>query len=172
VSGAFLPLFHQAVKVLGRGSAAPSLVPGDRYSAPAATGTWRIADQAGREVPSHLEARGGATRLVSDPLEHPGLYRVTLGGEPRAAFAVNPDPRESDLAALPNPALLAAFPAGRAQVLQPGADLARRVREARYGRELWGEFLLLALLLLVTESIIGRWGMAPPAAAATQRRAG
>jgi hypothetical protein len=123
-------------------------------------------DEAGHEVASHLEARGGGTRLVSDPLEHPGLYRVTLGGEPRASFAVNPDVRESDLAALPTPTLLSVFPAGRAQVLQPGADLARRVREARYGRELWGEFLLLALLLLVAESVVGRWGMTPPAASA------
>jgi hypothetical protein len=166
VSGAFLPLFHQAVKVLGRGSAAPSLVPGEHYSAPAVTGEWRIVDEAGHEVPSHLEARGGGTRLVSDPLEHPGLYHVTLGGEPRASFAVNPDVRESDLAALPMPTLLSVFPAGRAQVLQPGADLARRVREARYGRELWGEFLLLALLLLVAESVVGRWGMTSPAASA------
>jgi hypothetical protein len=38
VSGAFLPLVHQAVKVLGRGTARPPLVPGERYSAPARDG--------------------------------------------------------------------------------------------------------------------------------------
>lgn len=163
VSGAFLPLLHQAVKVLGRGTAAASLMPGERYSAPAATGLWRIEDEQGRAVPAELVATAGATRLVSAPLERPGLYRVVQGAAVRSTFAVNPDPRESDLAAIPEAALLRAFPAGRAQVVQPGADLARRVREARFGRELWSWFVALALLLLVAESVIGRLGLAGPA---------
>jgi hypothetical protein len=160
VSGAFLPLLHQAVKVLGRGTAAASLTPGERYSAPAATGLWRIEDEQGREVPAELVAAAGATRLVSAPLERPGLYRVVQGATVRSTFAVNPDPLESDLSALPEAALLRAFPAGRAQVIQPGAGLARRVREARFGRELWTWFVALALLLLVAESVIGRLGLA------------
>ncbi len=160
VSGAFLPLLHQAVKVLGRGTAAGSLAPGERYSAPATTGQWHIEDTEGREVPSALTTEGGGTRLLSAPLERPGLYRVLLGATLRSTFAVNPDPRESDLAPLPEAALLGAFPSGRAQVVRPGADLARRVREARYGRELWAWFVVIALILLAAESVIGRWGMA------------
>ena len=81
------------------------------------------------------------------------------GGQLRSTFAVNLDPRESDLAAMPEDALLRAFPNGRAQVVHAGADLARRVREARYGRELWGWFIALALLMLVAESVLARWGM-------------
>lgn len=160
VSGAFLPLLHQAAKVLGRGTAAASLAPGDRYRAPAATGEWRIEDERGREVASSLSAESGATRIVSEPLERPGLYRVLESGKLRGTFAVNPDPRESDLTPLPDAALTAAFPAGRAQILHPGADLARRVREARYGRELWSWFVIAALLLLIAESIVARAGMA------------
>jgi hypothetical protein len=159
VSGAFLPLVHQAVKVLARGTAAGSLVPGDRYGAPASTGTWRIEGPGGREVASEVRADRGATRLVSEPLEIPGLYRVMQEGRLRSTFAVNADPRESDLAPTPEASLLARFPAGRASVLQPGADLARRVREARYGRELWAWFLGLALALLVAETLLGRAGL-------------
>ncbi len=170
VSGAFLPLLHQAVKVLGRGTAAASLMPGERYRAPAATGLWRIEDEQGREVPAELVAAAGATRLVSAPLERPGLYRVVQGATVRSTFAVNPDPRESDLAALPGAALLRAFPAGRAQIVEPGADLARRVREARFGRELWSWFVALALLLLVAESVVGRLGLAGPGGAAAPPR--
>lgn len=171
VSGVFLPLAHQAVKVLGRGTAAASLLPGERYGAPAATGSWRIVDERGREVPCELVAAGGATRLVSAPLERPGLYRVLRGTEVRSAFAVNPDPRESDLAAVPEARLTRLFPAGRARVLHAGADLARRVREARYGRELWSWFVALALALLALESLVGRWGMpgASPGGAAGDR---
>ena len=160
VSGAFLPLIHQITRVLARGTAGASLSPGDRYSAPAGTGAWRVEDTAGHEVLSELQSDRGATRLVSAPLEHTGIYRVLQGGQLRSTFAVNADAREFDLAAPPERELVAAFPAGRAQVLRPGADLARRVREARYGRELWSWFVMLALLLLVAETILGRWGMA------------
>jgi hypothetical protein len=159
VSGAFLPLFHQAVKVLARGTAAASLVPGERYSAPASTGAWRIEDERGAEVPSQLVAESGATRLQSAPIERTGLYRVLQGGVVRNTFAVNVDVRESDLASVPEPALVRAFPGGRAQVMRPGVDFARRVREARYGRELWSWFVIAALVLLVAETVIGRWGM-------------
>jgi hypothetical protein len=43
--------------------------------------------------------------------------------------------------------------------MRPGADLAQRVREARFGRELWTWFVVIALLLLVAESVIARWCM-------------
>jgi hypothetical protein len=159
VSGAFLPLLHQAVRVLGRGTAAASLTPGDMWRAPAATGEWRVLDEAGRDVPVALGGTRGATRLATAPLERPGLYRVLLDGRMRSSFAVNPDPRESDLAPLDERALVAGFPGGRATVLRPGDDLARRVREARFGRELWQLFAILALLFLAAETVIGRWGM-------------
>lgn len=159
VSGAFLPLVHQAVRVLGRGTAAASLAPGERYSAPATTGDWRIEDLAGRPVVAALAAVSGATRLTSEPLERPGLYRVLRDGRARASFVVNPDPRESDLAAWPEAALTGAFPAGRAQLVRPGEDLARRVREARLGRELWSALVIAALVLLAAESVIARAGM-------------
>jgi hypothetical protein len=97
---------------------------------------------------------------VSAPLERPGLYRVMRGGELRSTFAVNPDPAEADLAPASDDALVRMFPAGRARIMRPGEDLAQRVREARFGRELWSLFVVIALLLLVAESVIARWGMA------------
>jgi hypothetical protein len=168
VSGAFLPLVHQAVKVLARGTAAASLVPGDRYGAPASTGTWRIEGAGGRELESETRADRGATRLVSAPLELPGLYRVMQDGKLRATFAVNVDPRESDLDSPPDAELLQRFPPGRASILHIGEDLARRVREARYGRELWSMMVLLALALLIAETVVARWGMAGVAAGKTR----
>jgi hypothetical protein len=158
LSGAFLPLVHQAARVLARGTAAPSLHPGDTWSAPASA-EWRIEDETGRDIPVSVETSGGATRAVSVPLERTGLYRAFAGPDLRASFAVNPDPEEGDLAPLPDASLMAAFPAGRARLLRVGDDLAARVREARFGRELWPEFVLFALLLLFAESVIGRWGM-------------
>ncbi len=164
-SGAFLPLVHQAVRVLGRGTAAASLVPGDSWRAPGTSGPWRVVDEDGREVA--LAAAAGSARPATGPLERPGLYRVYRAGTLRSSFAVNPEARESDLAQLTDTELLAGFPAGRAQVIRAGDDLARRVREARFGRELWPLFTLLALALLALESLVGRIGM--PSAPATAR---
>jgi hypothetical protein len=158
LSGTFLPLVHQAARVLARGTAAPALHPGDTWSAPASA-EWRIEDETGHDIPVTVETTGGATRAVSVPLERTGLYRAFAGPELRASFAVNPDPVEGDLAPMPDASLIAAFPGGRARLLRVGDDLAARVREARYGRELWPEFVLFALLLLFAESVIGRWGM-------------
>lgn len=169
VSGAFLPLVHQCVRVLGRGTAAASLVPGDVWRAPAGAGDWRVVDESGRDVPVAIGADSARSRAATPPLERPGLYRVYRGSTLRSSFAVNPDPRESDLASADPAQIVAAFPPGRAQVLHPGEDLARRVREARFGRELWPWFVVLALLLLVAETLIGRWGMPAAAAAAAPR---
>jgi hypothetical protein len=162
VSGAFLPLVHQCVKTLGRGTAAASLAPGERWSAPATTGAWRIEGPDGRDVASEQTSSSGGSRLVSAPLALPGLYRVREGSTLKSTFAVNPEASESDLEMLSEAAIEAAFPDHRAQWLRPGEDLARRVREARYGRELWSAFVIAALVLLVIEMIVGRWGLAGP----------
>ena len=46
-----------------------------------------------------------------------------------------------------------------AQIVPVDASAEKLVREGRYGRELWREFLLLALLLLVGEMLLARmWG--------------
>ncbi|MBI5168005.1 MAG: BatA domain-containing protein [Candidatus Eisenbacteria bacterium] len=155
-SGAFLPLVHQCARVLARGTAAASLAPGDVWRASAGTGEWRVVGEDGREVPVTLTGAAGGSRLTTAPLEAPGLYRVWQGRQLRGSFAVNPDPAESDLAAADERELMAAFPAGRATVLRAGESLANRVREARYGRELWPLFVAIALLLLAAESLIGR----------------
>jgi len=43
------------------------------------------------------------------------------------------------------------------------------VREARYGRELWAWFVILALALLVAESVLGRAGLGAMAPARPPR---
>ena len=169
VSGAFLPLMHQATRVLARGTAAASLLPGETWSGPGSAGNWRVLDEDDHDVSVSLTSGRGVPRVTTAPLERPGLYRVLENGKLRSSFAVNPDPRESDLAPLDEARLLAGFPNARATILRPGEDFARRVREARYGRELWPWFLALALALLIAESVIGRMGLpsrAPGASAA------
>ena len=160
VSGAFLPLAHQIVKVLGRGTAAASLTPGDRYGAPATTGAWRIEDQEGHEVPSELIAAGGAARLLGAARASRALTACCAPARCATPSRSNPDPRESNLEPIPEPTLTRAFPGRPRAGGARGRGLARRVREARYGHELWGWFIVIAPLLLVAETVIARWGMA------------
>ena len=71
-------------------------------------------------------------------------------------FAVNIDTRESDLAPVDREQVRRVF--GDVHFLQPGDDLRLAVLGNRYGRELWREFLLLALALLALE----QWGARAP----------
>jgi len=84
VSGAFLPLFHQIVKVLGRGTAAGSLAPGDRYQAPAGTGVWRIEDLEGREVADWFAVRGITAFVLRYRLGEKYQYPIPLEDAQRA----------------------------------------------------------------------------------------
>ena len=123
---------------------------------PPARGASRTT-RAARSRPS-WSAIGGASRLESAPLERPGLYRVLLAGALRNTFAVNPDVRESDLDARSRARHDRRVPGRPRADPAPRREPARRVREARYGRELWTWFVVLALLLLVIETIVARVG--------------
>ena len=74
-----------------------------------------------------------------------------------APLRVTPIPRSTSPRS-PERALVSAFTAGRARVVHAGADW-RAAGEARYGRELWSWFIVIALVLLVAETIIARAGM-------------
>ncbi len=107
-----------------------------------------------------LSAKGDSIGLFApDGTRIDAALEAAVAARGDRFVALTFDPRESDLTPIAERALVTAFPSGRARVLRPGDDLAVRVREARNGRELWREFVLLALLLLVAEAILGRWGM-------------
>jgi hypothetical protein len=161
-SGSFLPFWLQSLAALAQGNS-PDLVPGERLDLPAPPGgaqaVWTLRLPSGQEIPLQARLASGSTRLLSPPLEDAGLYLVMASGRPLRAVAVNPDLRESDLARLTPAEVTARWKALRAEVVPLAANAARAVREGRYGREMWREFLLLALFFLAAETILGRlWG--------------
>jgi len=158
--GAFLPLWLQALRSLAHGSASEDLKPGDRFAAPVPVGErapdLRLTDPRGRVVELTQTLAEGARRLVSAPLTELGLYHVSAGARPLREVAVNLDPRESDLARLTPADAKKRWAAYQPVVLEGGVDLARRIREGRYGREIGGLLLLLALACLLAETLIAR----------------
>jgi len=94
----------------------------------------------------------------------PGIYQIQAGEKILDAFAVNLDTKESepekiDLTKIkkqlePNPNIkLVEVPAN--------ADVAKFIQRTRYGKELWRETLILALVLLGAEMWLGKTGSKP-----------
>jgi hypothetical protein len=158
--GAFLPLWLQALRSLSRGSASEDLKPGDSFAAPVPASErapdLRLTDPRGRNVPLSQSIAEGARRLVSPPLTEVGLYRLSAGARPLRQVAVNLDTRESDLARLSPADAKKRWAAYQPVVLEGAVDLARRIREGRYGREVGMLLLALALACLVAETLIAR----------------
>jgi hypothetical protein len=159
--GAFLPLWLQSLRALAHGAAGDDLKPGQRFSVAlplgAQAGDLVLSDPSGRPVPLEQSLSEGRRRLVSAPLAELGLYRLNAGGRPADEVAVNLDPRESDLARLSGGQARARWAAYRPSVLEGDTDLARRIREGRFGREIGGLLLWLAFLCLLAELLVARF---------------
>jgi hypothetical protein len=158
--GAFLPLWLQSLRAIARGASGEDLRPGQRLSVPVPVGErapdLRLTDPAGKVVALEQSLSDGARRLVSAPLVETGLYRLSAGTRRLREVAVNLDPRESDLTRMSPEAARRRWAAYKPVVLDGGGDLARRIREGRFGREIGGSLLWLALLCLVLETAIAR----------------
>ena len=109
----------------------------------------------GRRYYQSAEANSEGTFWTGRPLEA-GVWRLEKGGVVIDRFAVNVDTRESNLEEVSRRQLERVFGPGRVVPLAADADLREQVLVRRYGRELWREFLLAALALLLAESWIAR----------------
>jgi hypothetical protein len=88
----------------------------------------------------------------------PGVYQVLEGERIIDAFAVNPDPAESDLRRLDDRALRAALPGWRPEVIGSPADWADAIYRERLGREVWRPLVLAALAFLLLEGLVAASG--------------
>jgi len=102
------------------------------------------------------ELLGGQYRWKVPRLDESGIWRLWLGDREVGRFPVNVDTREGDLTPVGRERLLQLFGAERTHFMQSGEDLRLQVLGNRYGRELWREFLGLALVLLLLELWIAR----------------
>lgn len=162
--GAFLPLIHQIVHTLSGGDEKSSALVGqpiehvvDESAVP--TGATLVAegpDGVQLAVTSRKSNQG--LLLISDPVIAPGLYRLKAGEAVLAELPVNVDTKESDLEPLDAAGLKALFPGRTLRIITPRDVVTETIRESRYGREFWREFLLAALVLLSLEAFLARRG--------------
>jgi hypothetical protein len=151
----FLPLMQQAMRYLARkqdsGSRA-GVVVGRSAVLPIQPGDTRVEVRGPEGVRTIFEGERLAERVAVrfNDTDRPGFYRVWVTDEsgesrrrPESEFAVNLDPRGSDLAPVPPERL----PAGDAARVRAPVEHERRV-------ELWHVIAAGLLLLLVVESLL------------------
>jgi len=156
IKGLFVPMLHRLIRHL-------SLPPDHRASYQVGQRVHRYLDDISIESTIKAESPGGNRLLISPELvenryfwkipqvDESGLWRLLKDGAVVDIFPVNLDTRESLLTPVGRDRLQQIFGAERTHFIQPGDNLREEILGRRYGRELWRECLVLALVLLVLE---------------------
>lgn len=157
---AYLPLLHETVRYLYSGGALykTALTVGRPYRKDlfgVGLGEEFIAATPREELVVQPVSEGDHLVLSFDRTDTPGFYRIR-GGDLDEWFAVNPDTDESDLRPLDPSEAAGRLPVRNAEVMAPSRRLERPILEARYGRELWWELVLLALAVAAVEMVVAR----------------
>jgi hypothetical protein len=108
-----------------------------------------ISGTSGEPIRAAIRRDGPTATVTLPPADAPGFLRIRAGGKLTESVAVNVDPRESDLAAMPAESLHNRI-AGRA--VSETTDI-HGIREQRHGRPLWHWALGMGLGLLAMEMI-------------------
>jgi hypothetical protein len=160
---AYLMLMRRAVQhVAARRGGAAALRVHEPWTAPvasAAPGAWhRLRTPSGEALPLAAELAPGDeyASVRFDDTRQAGFYRLESSdtAAPGRSFAVNPDPRESDLAALSEADVRARYPGLAFQWVGRGEDVTRVVKQSRTGTEVWPLAIALALLALLAEQVL------------------
>jgi len=105
----------------------------------------------------HRGGKLGEPVVEYDKMNAPGFYEIRWKGtENPVVAACNVDPLESDVTAMDSRGVSAALADLPLRVVAEGQDIAGIIREVRVGRELWRELLILAVAVLVLESLLAR----------------
>jgi hypothetical protein len=103
-----------------------------------------------------LPARTTTGSLVSiTEYGPPGIYSLKSAEKTLSLLAFNIDRTESSAEIITSEEM-AELLGIDVRTITPGSDMKTSIKEARFGRELWREFLLAVLILLIIESLLGR----------------
>jgi aerotolerance regulator-like protein/VWA domain-containing protein len=163
---AFVPLLHQSLEaMLSEGSEGRALV-GERLvslvdPALVPTGSDLVAiGPEGLTLPVEISRDPRGIRLQTPPAPVPGFYEIRAEDRVLERRVVNVNAEmESDLTPASREELRQAFPGDHVRVIEPDVPIGTPVREARFGREIWKELVLIVLILLVTEGWLSRRGV-------------
>jgi len=163
---AFVPLVHQSLEaILSEGSEGKLLV-GERLTSlvdpgSVPTGSDLVAiGPNGLILPVQATPEPRGVRLQTPPVPVPGFWEIRAEDRVIQRRVVNVNAEvESDLTPASRDELRRSFPGNRVKVIEPDIPIGTPVREARFGREIWRELVLIVLLLLITEGWLSRRGV-------------
>jgi hypothetical protein len=159
--GTFVPLLHRLTRelCLNGDHHLSYLVGEDAVRRPPGIAPDRPVEAeapSGARFALEAEAAPGGPRWRLPQLNQSGWWRLRQEGREVDAFPVNLDTRESVLTPVDTATVRRLLGEDRVVFLEPGKDPRPQVAATRFGRELWREFLLLALGLLLLELWIAR----------------
>ena len=89
-------------------------------------------------------------------VEYPGIWRIRSEGKELERFSVNVVASESNPRRIDDAKLNRIFEGLQSRIIRPDESIVDAVVQFRYGRELWREFLIAALLFMVMEIALSR----------------
>ncbi len=114
----------------------------------------------GSEEFVELDLKKNNKYFIYSDADKSGIYKFYSGNGLIDYFAVNFDPRESDLTSLEENDLNLILKNinfnGKIIDLKPGDDFQKLIYQSRFGTELWKYFLMLALVLALLEMFISK----------------
>ncbi len=109
-----------------------------------------------REIKLTPQFKGADILLKIENIEQPGNYRILHNDQTLTIFSVNSWPQESQMDFYSEEELGNIFANGF--VINDYTQANEIVLQSRFGKELWKQFLFIAILLLIVEMIIARTG--------------
>lgn len=173
LKGIFAPLIRRSVSYLSSGVQEPNqyhagiptfvTLPAKRMDKSSTVGILHRTPDGEEEILQPLSSEGKIRerKIIVYRTNTPGIHEIFQGNELLSSFAVNVDPRESDLRKLSLEEAkkwLTAQGINREaiHVLLPNEPFENRILQSRFGVELWKYLLFLALICAILEMIIGR----------------
>jgi len=158
--GIFVPLLYRTIQYLATDRAPTQYGVGeDVIRRPSGVSEDRplvVEDPLGdRTTIASVPMAGGAAWRVQ-AVDRPGIWRLLLDGREVDRFAVNVDPRESDVRRVEEEMMQRAFGAHEYRTIGMKASLEEVISASRYGKELWKVCLGVALVLMIVEMVLGR----------------
>lgn len=94
--------------------------------------------------------------LLIEQTEELGSYEIYAGGDFFTAFSTQLNPQERPVNRISGQLIVNAIGSSQAHYISPGENTTDVLQDLRYGKALWRNFLIIAIILMLLESIIGR----------------
>jgi hypothetical protein len=160
--GIFVPLINRSVTYLAEGTSAEKdeILIGDEIAfsldRKSMSTEFSMEKPDGSQIKIRPEISQGRYFVRFRDTDQPGIYTLKSGEQRLSLWAVNYDPAELENESFGSPELKKLIQGGQYFEITNTEDIAEKLEESRFGRELWKYFIVVALFLLVVEMIIMR----------------